>query len=151
MNKEVIMDLSLNQLLFRVFHEKDNALRPLRDELGLGRGQPRILSYLLSHGPATQNMVASYFRIDPAAVSRMTETLRKNGFLTRTENEDCRRSNRLELTEKGREAAVRWVDECAALDERILSGFTKAERDNLHALLERLLDNLTRGRGNEKS
>ena len=59
MNKEVIMDLSLNQLLFRVFHEKDNALRPLRDELGLGRGQPRILSYLLEHGGSSQSDIAS--------------------------------------------------------------------------------------------
>ncbi len=143
------MDLSLNQLLFRVFHEKDNALSSLRDELGLGRGQPRILSYLLSYGPATQNMIASYFGIDPAAVSRMTETLRKNGFLTRVENEDCRRSNRLELTDKGRAAAERWVEECAILDDKILSGFTKEECDNLRALLSRLLENLT-GRKGEK-
>ncbi|MBO8437060.1 MAG: winged helix-turn-helix transcriptional regulator [Spirochaetes bacterium] len=138
------MDLSLNQLIFRVFHEKDNALQPLRDELGLGRGQPRILSYLHSYGPATQNMIASYFRIDPAAVSRMTESLRKNGFLTRTENVDCRRSNRLELTEKGREAAIRWTEECAKLDDQILTGFTEEESAVLHDLLQRLLENLQR-------
>ena len=53
MEKE--MALTLNQLLFRTFHEKDNMLQSVRDELGLGRGQPRILTYLLSHESGSQN------------------------------------------------------------------------------------------------
>ena len=77
------MPLTLNQLLFRTFHGKDKMLQPIREELGLGRGQPRVLSYLLTYGPSSQSDIASYLGIDPAAVSRMTEALRKNGFLTR--------------------------------------------------------------------
>ena len=48
---EMEMALTLNQLLFRTFHEKDNMLQSVRDELGLGRGQPRLLTYL----PDTQD------------------------------------------------------------------------------------------------
>ena len=59
------MALTLNQLLFRTFHEKDNMLQSVREELGLGRGQPRVLTYLLSQGSGSQNDIALYFGIDP--------------------------------------------------------------------------------------
>lgn len=138
---EMEMALTLNQLLFRTFHEKDNMLQSVRDELGLGRGQPRLLTYLLSHGSSSQNDIASYFGIDPAAVSRMTEILRKNGFLTRRTAEDCRRSNVLELTEKGKDAAQRWNESCEMVERKMLRGFTSDETETLKAMLQRLLDN----------
>ena len=139
MEKE--MALTLNQLLFRTFHEKDNMLQSVRDELGLGRGQPRILTYLLSHESGSQNDIASYFGIDPSAVSRMTEILRKNGFLTRRTAEDCRRSNVLELTEKGREAARSWISSCERVERKMLKGFSNDETEMLKSMLQRLLDN----------
>ena len=104
------MQLSLHQLLFRANHRQQNTLQPVRDELGLGRGQPKILTYLNTHGPSTQSDISEYFSIDPASVSRMTEILRQNGFLSRTPVEDCRRANRLELTEKGVKAAEKWAE-----------------------------------------
>ncbi len=141
---EMVMALTLNQLLFRTFHEKDNMLQSVRDELGLGRGQPRLLTYLLSHGSSSQNDIASYFGIDPAAVSRMTEILRKNGFLTRRAAEDCRRSNVLELTEKGKDAAQHWNESCEMVERKMLRGFTSEETETLKSMLQRLLDNAVR-------
>ena len=138
------MALSLNQLLFRTSHEKNNILQPVRESLGLGRGQPRILTYLHENGAATQNDIAAYFGIDPAAVSRMTETLRKNGFLTRTADQGCRRANRLELTEKGKAAAAVWEKECDLVEKKLLAGFSDEEADILKSLLQRLLDNMRR-------
>ena len=138
------MALSLHQLLFRTFHRQENTLQAVRDELGLGRGQPKILTFLRTNGASTQNDIASYFSVDPASISRMTETLRQNGFLLRTQVEDCRRTNRLELTEKGLKAAERWSNECAALEEKMLQGFSPEEAETLRTLLARLLENMVR-------
>ena len=139
--------LSLHQLLFRAYHGQNNILQPQREELGLGRGQPRILGYLLEHGPSSQSDIASYFDTDPASISRMTEALRLNGFLTRQEDSQCRRANRLELTDKGRLAAGRWKDECAQVNDMMLDGFDQNEKKMLEALLSRLIENLRRHRG----
>ncbi len=136
------MQLTLNQLLFRVFHGKDNMLQPARTRLGLGRGQPRILTYLLAEGAGIQSDIAGSLGIDPAAVSRMIEILRKNGFLTRTADRSCRRSNRVELTDKGRKAAEEWLEECSAIDRRLLEGFSDTEANELRYLLRKLLDNI---------
>lgn len=143
------MRLTLNQLLFRTSQAKDEVLLPVLTELGLGRGQPRILTYLLDHGSGTQNEIANYFEVDPASVSRMVETLRKNGFITRTAIEDCRRSNRLELTAKGKNTAETWREKYRALESKLLAGFSEEEKHQLEELLQRVLDNARKGSGNE--
>ena len=143
------MRLTLNQLLFRTSQAKDEVLLPVLTELGLGRGQPRILTYLLDHGSGTQNEIAKYFEVDPASVSRMVETLRKNGFITRTAIEDCRRSNKLELTDKGKSTAEIWREKYRALESKLLAGFSEEEKHQLEELLQRVLDNARKGSGNE--
>ena len=143
------MRLTLNQLLFRTSQAKDEVLLPVLTELGLGRGQLRILTYLLDHESGTQNEIANYFEVDPASVSRMVETLRKNGFITRTAIEDCRRSNKLELTDKGKSTAEIWREKYRALESKLLAGFSEEEKHQLEELLQRVLDNARKGSGNE--
>ena len=63
------MTLTLHQLLFRTFHAQNNVLQPLREELGLGRGQPKMLTYLADHGPSSQGAMANHFDIDPAEIN----------------------------------------------------------------------------------
>ncbi len=138
------MQPTLHQLFFRAFHGQNNRLQAVRDELGLGRGQPRILSYLSRHEPCTQREIADYFRTDPASISRMVELLCQNGFVTRIEDSTCRRANRLSLTERGQKAAQRWAKECDRLDSLVLSGFTPQEAGQLKDMLGRILDNLDR-------
>lgn len=138
------MEPTLHQLFFRAFHGQNNLLQPVREELGLGRGQPRILTFLLRRGQSSQSEIASYFQTDPASISRMTEILRQNGFLTRIEDESCRRANKVCLTEKGRSAALRWLEVCAQVDATVLSGFSEDEVKLLKGMLSRILDNLGR-------
>ena len=63
------------------------------------------------------------------------------------EDSQCRRANRLELTDKGRLAAGRWKDECAQVNDMMLDGFNQNEKKMLEALLSRLIENLRRHRG----
>lgn len=135
---------TLHQLFFRAFHGQNNRLQPVRDELGLGRGQPKILTYLYRHGQSSQSDMARYFRTDPASISRMADILVRNGCISRCEDSECRRTNILDLTEKGRESARRWLEECKALDGIVLSGFTEDEVAEFKSMLMRILDNLDR-------
>ena len=144
-DKANIMNVTFHQLLFRAYHGQSNMLQPVFESLGLGRGQPKILKYLLSYGESSQNDIASYFNVDPASISRMAEILQKNGFIERVEDSECRRANKLKIKEKGRECAIRWNEECGKVEAVMLSGFTKEEEENLYSYLERIIDNFKKG------
>ena len=65
------MERRFHMMLYRLFHAQRTELRREGAALGLGAGQPKLLSYLLAHGSCMQKELADYFEIDPAAVSRM--------------------------------------------------------------------------------
>ena len=55
------MEKTFHMLLYRAFHAQRNYLRPHLARLGLGAGQPKLLSYLTGHGPCRQRELAGYF------------------------------------------------------------------------------------------
>lgn len=109
--------------------------------LGLGPGQPRVLSYIAAHGGSTQREIATFFYIDPSAVSRMLDSLERGGFIACVPGRD-RRSKIADLTERGRAAIAAWDRECAEVERVMVTGFSDAERDTLFGLLERVEENL---------
>lgn len=139
------MTMMLHTLLFRAYHAQTRMLSPLLEELGLGRGQPKILNYLINNGECTQNEVASYFKLDPASISRMVETMSKKGFISVEMDSQCRRRNILKITEKGTEAIKKWQDGCRKTEEKMLNGFTSEERNMLVELLQKAYYNMEGG------
>ena len=113
------MERTFHMLLYRAFHAQRNQLRPCIGRIGLEVGQPKILTYLAKNGPCPQKQLAGYFEVDSAAVSRMLDSLEKGGFITRRLSAHSRRSNLVELTEKGcaasrRRSAKPLPDTCRA-------------------------------------
>ncbi len=142
------MALTLHQLLYRASRGQNSYFQPTLEELELGRGQPRVLRYLDENGESSQNEVAEGCSMDPASVSRMAETLFKNGFIVRKEDKDNRRSNRLHLTEKGKMAVDIWKKRSEEVEKIMLSGFSEEEKENLAFYLERIIDNYAKGEKN---
>ena len=119
------MERTFHMLLYRVSHAQRNYLRPYVGEIGLGTGQPKLVAYLAEHGSCRQRELADYFEIDPAAVSRMLDNMGKAGFVTCRADEHNRRSDVVELTDKGREAYENWRTHCRDMEEIMLQGFFK--------------------------
>ncbi len=130
----------------RIFHAMKTDTRACARELGLGPGQPRILSYLATRGVSTQREIAKYLVIDPSAVSRMLDALERGGFVESVPGRD-RRCRSLEITAQGREAVRRWDAECYRVDELMLAGFTPEERTQFNKLLDRARCNIMRELG----
>ena len=133
--------MKLHQLLFQAFQLQRRVLSPVREELGLGSGQPKILTYLNEFGPSSQNDIALYFMVDPASISRMSESLCRGGFITRMEDSCCRRANILALTEQGKEACKRWDAACKKVEGELLKDFSGEEAKELVSYLERIIAN----------
>ena len=56
------MERTFQMLLYRAFHAHRNRLQPCLRALGLGPGQPKLLSYLSAHGPCRQRELAEIGR-----------------------------------------------------------------------------------------
>ena len=77
------MEQTFHLLLYRAFHAQRNHLRQNLAPLGLGAGQPKLLSYLADNGPCPQRELADYYEVDPAAVSRMLDARERGGVVVR--------------------------------------------------------------------
>ena len=135
------MEKTFHMLVYRAFHAQRNYLRGCLGKVGLGSGQPKLLGYLAQNGPSCQRQIADYFEIDPAAVSRMLDSLCKSGFVSRRVDEKNRRADVLELTEKGRQAHTHWKEQCAQAEQVMLQGFSDAEREQFADFLTRAYQN----------
>ncbi|WP_204618867.1 MarR family winged helix-turn-helix transcriptional regulator [Collinsella tanakaei] len=139
-----LLGTSLNDLHMRVsfaYRLMRNYTTPSSRALGLGPGQPRILSYVAAHGPCTQREIAAHYYIDASAVSRMLDNLERGGFLQCEPGRD-RRSKEVSLTDLGRETIEAWDRTCEAVDDAMVSDFTDEEVDQLCMLLDRVHRNL---------
>ena len=57
-------------LLYRTSHAQRQLMHPFMASIGLGTGQPRLLSYLEENGPSSPRDLSEYYELDPAGVSR---------------------------------------------------------------------------------
>lgn len=136
------MERTFHMLLYRAFHAQRNYLRPYLEEIGLGSGQPKILSYLSAQGPCHQKELAEYFEIDPAAVCRMLDSLEKGGFISRRTDAANRRADLIKLTAKGLRATQAWQKHCAEIEQVMLSGFSDEEKKQFSSYLARAYQNM---------
>ena len=86
----------------------------------------------------TQREIQERLQIQPGSVSELTGKLELKGFVTRSRDEDDRRRVVLTLTPTGRKAA-----EAAASRKDVavrFDGLTEAERGELAALLEKVIE-----------
>ena len=127
--------------LARAFQTGRTRLRRRGAELGLGPGQPKLLVYLAIHGPCGQRELADYFETDPAAISRMTDALVRDGFVTSAPGRD-RRTRVLAITGRGRAAAMAWDRACMEEEQIMLAGFTPEERALFADYLTRVRTNM---------
>lgn len=138
----VLMERMFNMLLYRAFHAQRNYLRKYLTELDLGTGQPKLLTYINNRGSCRPKELADYFEIDPAAVSRMLDLMKKSGLIDRRTDESNRRSDIVELTQKGKEVNEKWLRHCIDMQSIMLKDFTEEEQGKFAEYLSRAYQNL---------
>lgn len=123
--------------------------RVMEEQAGRGVGElgsPMLLLSLFYAETAgeqwSQRDVARTMRISPATVAVSLKTLERDGYVKRSADERDQRRNRVELTEKGRQAVEKCGESLRAVDERMLSGFTPEEKAQLTGFFTRMIDNL---------
>lgn len=115
-------------LLYRTSHAQRQLMHPFMASIGLGTGQPRLLSYLEENGPSSPRDLAEYYELDPAGVSRMLDALSKKGLVAMAPAADDRRSKVVSLTAEGKRVSQSWSAACREEAAAMLEGFTPEER-----------------------
>lgn len=82
---------------------------------------------------------------NPGALTRLLDKLEQRGYLKRIPDPVDRRALRLELTAQGRHLRKRLIAYCDAVAERTFACTTSRERETLHGVLTRVLDNVHAG------
>ena len=114
---------------------------------GLSEVNPLLVS-ILRHleqsreGGVSQRELAQMMHVSPAAVTNSLKTMEKGGYVRRSPEAGDARRNRVELTEKGRQAVGGCEDAFLAVSARMLAGFTPEEQELLADFRMRMLHNL---------
>ena len=124
----------------RLENERRRSLRKefLQLDIPLGQGQPRLLECLLRTGPRNQRELGEECGVDPSTLSRSVDRLVEAGLVTRTQDPDCRRCQKVTLTESGRRAAERVSARFEKMDAAFRAQLSETECRQFLDMLERL-------------
>lgn len=117
---------------------------------GLGEvGHPMLLSILCSACEQDQDgkchaqrELAELLHISPAAVANSLKSLEKGGYIRREPGQTDARRNQVIVTEKGISAVNGCTQAFERVSQRMMSGFSPEEQEQLMAFQNRILENL---------
>jgi DNA-binding MarR family transcriptional regulator len=102
----------------------------------------KVLGYFERHPGATQSDLAQHSGRDKAQLARLIKGLRDQGLLTAEVDEADRRNVRLFLTNEGKAIQQALQRQAGRLGSKAVAGLSRAEHQQLLALLQRVKDNL---------
>ena len=114
----------------------------VREDLGIGLMEWRILALLAVESEATPARIGQVSGVDKSVVSRAATSLEQRGLVTVTPDPAANRQTRLAMTPQGIEMHERGVAVSYDRNEQLLEGFTPAEREQLTELLRRAIANV---------
>lgn len=118
---------------------------------GLGFPEQLVIMYLAAHGASNQVAIADNLEIDKGSIAKTVGKLEEKGLVTRAENPQNRRENRVALTP----AADGLLDEMRAaqvqLDDTLFAGLDDEQVEATCHALSVIADNLVKATRDNRS
>lgn len=108
------------------------------EQFGLSIPEWRVVAVLGRHGELSSGEVMEKTSMDKAKVSRAVTRLTAASIIARKANLEDQRSNRLELTRKGRQIHDRITPIATNLEQELLSALTREELEVFARALTKL-------------
>ena len=116
----------------------------LRSQFGMTLARFDYLAQLHRHPAGLRmNALSRFLMVTGGNVTGLTDELVKDGFVSREDDPDDRRSYRVALTAKGRKAFEKIASVHEGWVVELLGGIADVDRQQLHELLGRLRVNLS--------
>ena len=136
------MEIGLHAAINRLYHAQKNIIRPKMALCGLSPGQPKMLRYLAAQGSCIQRELAESCDIEPATVSRLLDTMEKQGLVKRVPAGD-RRMIEVSITDKGLFAHNSWAKASGDIDAQLVSDLSDEDKRKIGEYIELMYKNLT--------
>lgn len=128
----------------RIMKKHQQILEQRLKRTGVYRSQHQILMILSEHSNASQKELAQRLYVSTATIAVSVKKLEKGGYITRLVDEEDNRTNRLCLTEKGRNMVVYSQDFFRNVETQMFAGFEERELLTMTGYLDRIYDNLSK-------
>lgn len=135
-------DMSLSELLATVCRLAALRLRVCIEKIGIHPAQGRILVNLYGRDNVPQWKIAEEMNASPAAVTSILQRMERDGWITRTRDQNDQRTVLISPSKKARALAEEAKSTFKLIDKEISSIYSQTERDILHDLLLRLHNNI---------
>ena len=109
--------------------------------LEVTRVQWMALYYMNRNPEQKQTELAERLNCKSAALARLLDRMEKNGMLTRSVNAENRRSNRIELTEKGRRLCAEGTAIAERFMDDVIFGISEQRLELFKAVLRQMVGN----------
>ncbi len=119
-----------------------SASRAYMRQFGVGVMEWRVVGMLAGRPGITANQIGQVSGVDKSSISRAVHALIRRGYLDSREDAADSRRTRLFLTPEGHALHDRIIVSSLAREERLLHGFSEAERRTLFGMLGRISANM---------
>jgi DNA-binding MarR family transcriptional regulator len=130
----------VGQLLFVATQAAQSLATERLEPLELSARGWGVLSTLVEAGPLTQIELATTMAIDRTAMVYLIDELEGKGLVRRVRNPDDRRAFLINLTDDGKAVQRQASIALAGATNALLAPLDQAERQQLNALLTRIVD-----------
>jgi DNA-binding MarR family transcriptional regulator len=130
------------QLIQRIARMSNRWLEPRLQEMGVAVAQVPVFGALQLRGPMSQRELAELLHVEQPTMAQLLNRMERDGLIARKPDPKDGRSSLISLTPRAlkRSEAARAI--LAEGRQISLQGFTKAEVETLHTLLQRMVDNM---------
>lgn len=145
-SENAAVERALERLFRLSMGRREQALQSAAVGVEVTRAGYAVLRSLDDAGHSTMGELARTCAMDPASAARQVQALVDHGLVERAPGESDRRVSIVRLTPEGRRAYRKIVELRIRIMDEVLAEWPVAEREQLAALVERLVDDLaTRG------
>ena len=131
----------LHLLLLEAFLRSNRLLCQQLQQVDLLPGQPKILEFLLENEGCTQRTISEGCFLDKSTITTVLKRMEKDKLIYKESHPTDQRSSLIYLTEAGKNKAF-WVQQTLNdIDKAELADIPEAERKQLFATLEKIIDN----------
>ena len=136
---------SLIKLISRIFRASQGYIIPRVSQYGIGRGQWYFLNKLLFEKDGlSQQELSKEMVVDSAHTARAIKYLEESGYVARQKDPEDARKNKIYVTKKAVLIREDYHNLFKDLNKTLVQGFTKAEKELLMSMLDRMCENINK-------
>lgn len=130
--------------LINIFHMHEKKSQMVFRELGLSKGQPKMIEIISNHEGCSQKELAKSCSIEPATVTSLLSKMQDKELIYKKPllQENGIRIQQIFLTEKGHQIVTDVKKIVSEMEQISFQGFSEEEKQQCLSYLEKIFDNL---------